>query len=83
MDLRHLGAVGERLAVAGRAGLVRVDHRGVPEDHGQRRSVAEANHLPGLVSPEFGERETTGHANAVEGRACTVDVTLQMSPHGR
>src|SRR6266852_4943353 len=39
MDLRHFGAVGERLAVTGNTGLIGVDHRGVPEDHSKQPSV--------------------------------------------
>ena len=31
MDLRHLGAVGERFAIAGNAGPVGIDHHGITE----------------------------------------------------
>ena len=57
MDLRHFGAVGERLSVTGNTGLIRVDHRGVPEDHSEHLSVmADGNGLPAFVSLELGER---------------------------
>src|SRR5258708_8205576 len=58
MDLRHFGAVGERLAVTGNTGLIRVDHRWVPEDHSKHLSVmTDINGLPAFVSLELGERE--------------------------
>ena len=39
MDLRHSGAVGERLAVARNAGPVGVDHHGIGEDRSKQASV--------------------------------------------
>src|SRR5690242_2356406 len=39
MDFGHLGAIGERLAVAGHAFLVGVDHYGVAQDHSYLASV--------------------------------------------
>src|SRR5438874_11840555 len=62
MDLRHLGPVGERLAVPGHAGLVGFDHHGIREDRSKQGSVlTDGDNLPGLVSPELGEREPTRH----------------------
>src|SRR5207237_10872157 len=62
MDLRHLGAVGERLAVPGHAGPVSLDHHGISEDRSKQGSVlTDGDNLPGLVSPELGQRETTRH----------------------
>src|SRR5438094_1109060 len=66
MDLRHLGAVGERLAVPGNAGPVGRDHHGISEDHSHQGSVlTDGDNLPGLVSPELGEREPTRHLQGV------------------
>src|ERR1700722_2643488 len=66
MNLRHFGAFWERLAVTGNARLKRVDHRGIPEDHGHQRSiVTDGNHLPKLVSLELGEREPVRHFEGV------------------
>jgi len=39
MDFRHLGAVWERLAVAGLAFLIGVDHYGISQDHSDLASV--------------------------------------------
>src|SRR5205823_11007030 len=73
VDLRHLGAVGERLAVAGNSGPVRVDHGGVREDRSKQVSVlTDGDNLPGLVSPELGEREPARHLHGV----------LVLSRHG-
>jgi hypothetical protein len=66
MDFDHFRAVGERLAVAGDAGLVRVDHRGIAKNHRERlAAIAEGNGLPALVSPELGEREPIRHFEGV------------------
>ena len=66
MDLRHLGAVGERLAVVGNTGPVGVDHHGIGEDHGERAlSLTHGNSLPVFVSPELGEREAAQHLHNV------------------
>src|SRR5213594_3402490 len=66
MDLRHLGAVGERLAVPGNAGPVGLDHLGIGEDRSKQGSVlTDGDNLPGLVSPELGEREPTRHLQGV------------------
>src|SRR6185312_13877036 len=52
MDLRHLGAVGERLAVAGNAGQVSVDHHGISKDRSDQLVVlTDGNNLPAFVSP--------------------------------
>src|SRR6266550_5469327 len=66
VDLRHSGAVGERLAVARNAGPVGVDHHGIGEDRSQQASVlTDGDNLPVLVSPELGEREPTRHLHGV------------------
>src|SRR6266403_686674 len=66
MDLRHFGAVGERLAVAGNTGLISVDHRGVPEDYSKHLPVmTDRNGLPAFVSLELGEREPIRHFDGV------------------
>src|SRR5262245_31702087 len=66
MDLGHLGAVGERLAVAGHAGLVGGDDLRIPEDHlDQVSALADADDLPGFVSLELGECETVRHLHTV------------------
>src|SRR5437773_545569 len=66
VDLRHSGAVGERLAVARNAGPVGVDHHGIGEDRSQQASVlTNGENLPVLVSPELGEREPTRHLHGV------------------
>src|SRR6266852_587431 len=58
MDLRQPGAVRERLAVAGNAGLVGLDHHGIREDRGNQVSVlTDGDKLPGLVASELRERE--------------------------
>src|SRR4249920_2563703 len=58
VDLRHLGAVGEMLAVAGNTGPVGPDHHGIPEDHlDQVSCLTDSDSLPTFVSPELGERE--------------------------
>src|SRR5882672_7928496 len=62
MDLRHLGAVGERLAVAGNAGLVGLDHHGIGEDHRHHLFVVtDGDRLPAFVSSELREREPIRH----------------------
>src|SRR5271169_4320103 len=59
MDLRHLRAVGEGLAVAGNARLVGLDHRRIAEDRFDRFSILTyGDSLPIFVSPELGEGET-------------------------
>src|SRR5262245_59363820 len=58
MNLRHLGTVGEWLAVAGNASLVGGDDLGIPEDHlDQVSALADADDLPVFVSLELGECE--------------------------
>src|SRR6476660_7489900 len=52
MDLRHLGAVGESLAVPGNALLVGLDHHGVREDCSNQRSVlTDGDKMPGPSYP--------------------------------
>src|SRR5262245_47444623 len=66
MDLRHLGAVGEWLAVAGNAGLVGGDNLRIAEDHlDQVSALTDADDLPGFVSLELGECETIRHLHSV------------------
>src|SRR3984893_17729236 len=66
MDLRHFGAVGEGLTVTGHTGLVRMYHRGAPEDHSKHLSVmTDRNGLPAVVSLELGEREPIRHLESV------------------
>jgi hypothetical protein len=58
MDLRHSGAVGERLAVAQNARLVGPDHRGVAENRCELATViTDGDGLPVLVSSEVSEGE--------------------------
>ena len=58
MDLRHPRAVRERLAVAGNAVLVGLDHHGISEDRSNKVSVlTDGDNLPGLVSSELGKRQ--------------------------
>src|SRR5262245_39328477 len=66
MDLRHLGTVWERLAVARNAGQVGVDHHGISEDHSDQLVVlTNGNNLPAFVSPKLREREPTRHFQGV------------------
>src|SRR5262245_3792939 len=66
MDLRHLGTVWERLAVARNAGQVGVDHHGISEDHSDQLVVlTDGNNLPAFVSSELREREPTWHSDGV------------------
>src|SRR6266404_330016 len=66
MDLRHLGTVWERLAVAGNASLVGVDHHGIPEDHGDQASVLTGgDYRPAFVSPELRECEPSRYFHGV------------------
>jgi Homeodomain-like domain len=68
MDLRQLGAVGERLTVAGNAGRVGVDHHGISEDRSKQGSiVTDGDNLPSLVSPELRECEPIRHLQSVLG----------------
>jgi hypothetical protein len=67
MNLRHLGAVWEMLAVTGKAaGPVGVDHDRIGEDHlDQISGLSDRNNLPIFVSPELGEREPIRHFHTV------------------
>src|SRR6478736_9621210 len=70
MDLRHLGAVREWLAVAGNASLVGIDHHGVPENRRELVAVmADGDHLRAFVSLELGECEPAWHFDGVLVRA--------------
>src|SRR5579863_6283284 len=60
MDLRHPGPIGERLAVAGNARLVGLDHYGIAEDDRELVAiVTDSDRLPILVASELGEAEAT------------------------
>src|SRR5271165_4697802 len=66
MDLRHLGAVGEWLAVAGNARLVGLDHRRIAEDRFDHLSIlTNGDSLPIFVSTELGERHPARHLQGV------------------
>src|ERR1700733_12579241 len=66
MESCDLGAAGERLAVAGDAGAVRLDHDGIGEDYSERVfGLADGNELPVLVSPELREREPARYFHRV------------------
>src|SRR5215218_2193707 len=66
MDLRHLSAVGEKLAVARNAGPIGLDHHRIGEDHGDQPVVLTGrNNLPAFVSPERGELEPARHLHGV------------------
>ena len=66
VDLRYPGAVGERLAVAGNAGLVGRDHRRIGEYRSNMVSVlTDGDKLPGFVSSELREREPVPHFHGV------------------
>src|SRR6185312_16491894 len=66
MDLRHPGPIGERLAVAGNARLVGIDHYGIAEDDRELVAiVTDSDHLPILVASELGEAEATRHLQSV------------------
>src|SRR5438445_743752 len=65
-DLGHLGAVGERLAVAGNAGLVGLDHDRISEDRSNKIAVlTDGYNLPSFVSSELRERESARHFHGV------------------
>src|SRR3989442_3558593 len=66
MNLRHLGAVGERLAVSGNAGLVGLDHHGIGKDHSHHLFVVtDGDGLPAFVSSELREREPIRYFHGV------------------
>jgi hypothetical protein len=66
MDLRQFGAVGEWLAIAGKAGAVSIDHRRITEDHGNVVSVlTDGDNLPSFVSSKLREREPIRHLQSV------------------
>src|SRR5262249_57508185 len=52
VDLRHLGAVGQRLAVAGIAGVIRIDQQGIRQDHSHHlvAGVTYGDNRPAFVS---------------------------------
>src|SRR4029077_8344906 len=85
LDLRNLGAVGERLAIARSTFLVRLDHHGIRNDYsnhvlgvGQTR----ANHLPGFVSFELREGQPTRNFYSVLVLLCRQADTNQTREHG-
>ena len=60
-DLGHPGAVGERLAVAGRAGAIGIDHRRITEDRlDQLVGLADRDDRPVLVATEGRDRQSVG-----------------------
>src|ERR1700735_4663614 len=66
MNLHHLGAIREGLAVAGNSCLISVDHRGISEDRSDRSSVmTDGDHRPGFVSSELREREAIRYFEGV------------------
>src|SRR6266576_2601683 len=66
MNFRHLGAVWERLAIAGHAFLIGVDHYRIPHDHSDLASVlTDRDHWPVLVSPKLREREAIRYLHSV------------------
>src|SRR6516165_1561891 len=66
MDLRHLSAIWERLAVAGHAFLIGIDHYGVPHDRSNLAFVlTDRDYWPAFVSPELGQCEPAGHLQGV------------------
>lgn len=66
MNLRHLGAIRERFAIAGSSGLVGPDHLGIPEDHREQVSgVTDRDNLPIFVTLELGERQPTRYLHSV------------------
>src|SRR6185503_2920717 len=66
MDLRHLGAIWERLAVAGNAGLEGRNDLWIAEDRYEQVSgLTDGNDLPLFVSPELGEGEPIRHLHGV------------------
>src|SRR5262249_36941299 len=66
MDLRHLGAIWERLAIAGHPLLIGIDHYGVPQDRSHNALVlTDRDYGPAFVSPELGECEPIRHLHSV------------------
>jgi hypothetical protein len=66
MDLRHLSAIWDSLAVAGHAFLIGIDHYRIPHDHSDQAFVlTDRDYWPAFVSPELGEREPAGHLKGV------------------
>src|SRR5262249_52764224 len=54
MDLRHLSAIWERLAIARHAFLIGIDHYWVPHDRSHNALVlTDRDHWPAFVSPEL------------------------------
>ena len=58
LDLHNHRAVGKRLATAGDAFLIRVDHLGIPQDRLQPVvGLTRCNRLPRFISSELGKRD--------------------------
>src|SRR5262245_25955473 len=74
MDLRHLSAIWERLAVTGHALLIGIDHYGVPDDRSHNAFVlTDRDYWPAFVSPELGECESARYLHSVlvlRGNGC-------------
>src|ERR1700722_2906800 len=66
MDLGQLDAIWERLAIAGNAGLIRLDHLRISEDGSHHAStLADGDKLPGLVPFELRKCEPVRHLHCV------------------
>src|SRR5258706_4220892 len=66
MNFRHFRAVRERLAIAGHAFLIGVDHCRIPHDHSNKAFVlTDRDHRPVLVSPELREGEPIRYLQSV------------------
>jgi hypothetical protein len=66
MDLRHLGAVRERLAITGNTGFVSLDHHRIREDRSNEATVlTDGDNLSGLISSELRERQPIRHFQGV------------------
>src|SRR5581483_7735852 len=78
LELDDHGPLGERLAVTGDAGFVRVDHRGVRDDHLEYFGGSRGGDVsPVLVSPEVGERNSARRHQ----RVLVLVLTLRVKDH--
>src|SRR5262249_40606999 len=72
----------ERLAIAGHAFPVGVDHHRIPEDHSDHAQVlTETNHRPVFVSPELREREPIRYFQSVLVLRGNRDTSCQNEGH--
>src|SRR5258708_9820555 len=66
MDLGDFGAVGDGLAVSGNSRLIRVDYRGVSENHREPASVlTDRDGLPAFISFELSEGEAIRYLQTI------------------